>query len=228
MSDEEISRLLRQAPFSFVGTVEHRGAATMTDVLIDDRTAVVRVDHVLHAPDAFLTLQGHRITVQLLADREPPAVGESMAFFAEGLALGDSVAVVEVGRHAVDSGEPRVTRALEAGDPGAFASLQRDIEVDRLREHADGADAIVVGRVVRLEKAAATDYSEHDPDWWQATLEVQHVERGTVEPGPMSVLYANSLDVQWRAAPHQQPREVSRGRPGRMAAANGLSSTARK
>ena len=46
-----------------------------------------------------------------------------------------------------------------------------------------------------------TGYSEHDPDWWQATLEVQHVERGTVEPGPMSVLYANSLDVQWRAAP---------------------------
>ena len=201
MSDEEISRLLRQAPFSFVGTVEHRSAATMTDIPIDDRTAVVRVDYVLHSPEAFSTLQGHRITVQLAADKEPPAVGDALAFFAEGLAFGDSIAVAEVGRLPVDAVEPRVTSALAAGEAGAFATLQREIEMGHVRDHASSADAIVVGRVARLEKAIPSGYSEHDPDWWQATLDVHHVERGSVEPGPLRVLYANSLDVGWRASP---------------------------
>jgi hypothetical protein len=201
MSDEEISRLLRQAPFSFVGTVEHLGAATMTNLPIDDRTAVVRVEHVLHSPEAFSTLQGQRITLQLAADKEPPAVGDTLAFFAEGLAFGESIAVTEVGRLPVDVVEPRVTSALAAGEPGAFATLQREIAMGRLRDHADTADAIVVGRVARLEKAVPSGYSEHDPDWWQATLDVHHVERGAVEPGPLRVLYANSLDVGWRASP---------------------------
>jgi len=201
MPDDEISRLLRQAPLSFVGTLEHLGAATMTGLPVDDRTAVVRVDYVLHSPKSFSTLQGQRLTVQLAADKEPPAVGEAIAIFAEGLAYGDTLAVTEVGRLPVDAVEPRVTRALEAGEPSAFFALQREIEIERLREHADGADAIVVGRVVELKKAVQSGYSEHDPDWWQATLDVRHVERGAVEPGLITVLYANSLDVAWRSAP---------------------------
>lgn len=201
MPDEAIVRLLRQAPFSFVGTIEHLGAATMTDVPIDDRTAVVRVDYVLHSPDAFAALEGQRITVRLVADRDPPAVGDTAVFFAEGLAFGESVAVAEVGRLPLDEVEPHITRAMEAGEPTAFADLQRQVEAERLRDHASRADAIVVGRVVRLEKAVPTSFSEHDPDWWLATLEVHHVERGAVEVGQIAVLYANSLDVRWRAAP---------------------------
>jgi len=97
MSDEAIIDLLRQAPFSFVGTIEHLGAATM-DVPIDERTAVVYVDRVLHAPDVLLGLGGQRITLQLIPDVDPPDVGGTATFFARGLAFGDSVAVAEVGR----------------------------------------------------------------------------------------------------------------------------------
>src|SRR2546426_6337746 len=140
MPDEAIVRLLRQAPFSFVGTVEHLAAATMTGVPIDDRTAVVRVDHVLHSPDAFATLDGQRITVRLVADREPPAVGDTAAFFAEGLAFGESITVAELGRLPVDEVEPHLTRAMEAGEPRAFADLQQQIETHRLRDHASTAD----------------------------------------------------------------------------------------
>ena len=201
MPDEAIIRLLRQAPFSFVGTVEHLAAATMTGVLIDDRTAVVRVDRVLHSPDAFATLDGQRITVRLVADREPPAVGDTAAFFVEGLAFGESVAVAELGRLPVDEVEPHLTRAMEAGESQVFADLQQQIETDHLRDHASRADAIVLGRVVKLEQALPMGYSEHDPEWWLATLEVHHVERGAVEAGQIAVLYANSLDVRWRAAP---------------------------
>ena len=209
MPEDAVVQLLRQAPFGFVGTIEHLGAATMTDVPIDERTAVVHVDHIVHAPPAFAGLEGHRITLRLRADAEIPQVGDTATFFAEGLAFGDSVAVAEVGRLPVDAVESHVTRALDAGQPEAFATLQRQVETERVREHVAQADAVVVGRVVRLEDAVRPSLSEHDPDWWKATLQVYHVERGNVQPGEVAVLYANSLDVRWRNSP--KPRASQEG-----------------
>ena len=200
-SDPAIIELLRRAPFSFVGTIEHLGASTMGTVPIGERTSVVRVDYVLHAPPAFAGLEGHRITLQLAADTDLPAVGDTAAFFAEGLAFGESIAVAEVGRLPVDAVMGHVTQAVEAGEPGAFAALQRQIETDRVHEHADSADAVVVGRVAKLERAFGPVTSEHNPDWWKATLDVYHVEKGNVAPGEVAVLYPNSIDVRWRTAP---------------------------
>jgi hypothetical protein len=207
MSDE-IKALLARAPFSFIGTILHLGAATMTDVTIDDHTAVVHVDHVLHAPDTFAGIEGQRITIQLALNVDPPAVGQTLTFFAEGRVFGESIAVAEIGRLPVDSVEPHVSAALAAGAPaGAFDGVLQEMQQDRLREHAAGADAVVVGRVVSVEKAGPVTHSEHDPDWWRATIDVYHVERGQVTPGRVRVLYANSSDVRWRRAPKPQPSQ---------------------
>jgi hypothetical protein len=201
MSDTDIIGLMRQAPFSFVGTIEHLGAATMSNIPINERTAVVQVSYVLHAPPAFAGLAGHRITVQLAADKDLPAVGDSAAFFVEGLSFGESVAVSEVGRLPVDAVEPHVSAAITAGQPTAFAALEKQAATQQLREHADSADAVILGRVTKLERAVIPIRSEHDPDWWKATLEVLHVEKGNVGTGEVAVLYANSTDVRWRTAP---------------------------
>src|SRR5437870_4682530 len=136
MADDKIKELMRQAPLSFVGTVEHLGGATLTDIPVDERTAVVRVEHVLHAPDAFAGLAGQRITVQLSADADPPAVGEAAAFFATGLAFGESMAVAEVGRLPVEDVEPRAAAAVEVGTTAAFADLHAELAAENLREHA--------------------------------------------------------------------------------------------
>jgi hypothetical protein len=46
---------------------------------------------------------------------------------------------------------------------------------------------------------------EHDPQWWVATLHVDHVTKGNLEaPSDVQVLYANSLDVRWRN--HLKPK----------------------
>jgi len=199
MTEQGIINLIRQAPLSFVGTVEQLAAATMAEVPIDGRTAVVRVDHVLHAPAAFQTLQGQSITVQLSPDVAPPAIGASEAFFTQGLAFGDSVAVTELGRLPVDQVEPHITQGVVAGK-GSFEALQREAAAAELRDHAAGADAVVIGRVLRLEKAAQSSGSEHDPDWWAATVDVAHTETGDAT-GEVRVLYANSIDVRWRRSP---------------------------
>ncbi len=207
MSDD-IKKLLEQAPFSFTGTILNLGAATMTNLAVDDRTAVVQVDHVLHAPDAFARIAGQRITIQLAADVDPPEVGQSFAFFAEGRAFGDSIAVAEIGRLPVESVEPHASLALASGaTAGAFTGLLREMHQDKLREHMHAADAVVVGRVVSVEKAGTVTYSEHDPDWWRATIDVYHVERGQIKPGRVRVLFANSSDVRWRHTPKPKPSQ---------------------
>jgi hypothetical protein len=209
MPQDDVADLLRKGPLSFLGTVEYVGAATMAGVSIDDRTAVVQVVHVLHAPAVFTGLAGQRVTVQLSADTDPPAVGDTVAFFTRGLAYGESLVVEEAGRLPADRFDEQFTAAAETGVPATLDAVQQEILETDLREHASAADAVVTGRVVGLEKAAAGGLSEHDPDWWKATLSVPHVERGDVVPGEVAVLYANSQDVAWRRAP--KPRASQEG-----------------
>jgi hypothetical protein len=201
MSDT-IKDLLARSAFSFVGTIVHVGAATMTDTPIDDHTAVVQVDHVLHAPDTFANMENHRITVQLAPGSEVPAVGQSLALFVEGLVFAESIVVKEIGRLPVDAVASHAQAAMNAGaTAGAFNSLMHEMNQARLQDHMQQADAVVVGRVIGIEKAAPSRRSEHDPDWWRATIDVFHVERGNVPAGPIKVLFANSLDVRWRHVP---------------------------
>jgi hypothetical protein len=201
MSDSVILDLLRRAPFSFVGTVEHLGAGTMTSMPIGERTAVVSINYVLHAPPAFAGLEGQRITIELSADNELPAVGDAWAFFAQGVAFGESIVVAEVGRLPANAVMGHATAAAGAGEPGAFSSLERETDTQRLREHMDSADAVILGRTAKLERVGGPVISEHDPDWWKATLDVYHVEKGDVPGDQVETLYINSIDVRWRTAP---------------------------
>lgn len=198
MSEDQVRKLLREAPFSFLGTVERVGAATTGEVPIDNRTAIVHVDQVLHAPEAFSQLAGTRVTLQLADDAKE---GQQYTFFADALSYGTSLAVSEVGRVSAARTRPLLARAEAAGG-SPFADLQAEIDAENLREHASNAAAVVVGRVKKLEKAGPVGLSEHDPDLWKATIEVTHSAKGRIGAGTeIEVLYANSLDVQWHQVP---------------------------
>jgi hypothetical protein len=198
MSEDKIRKLLKDSPFSFLGTVERVGAATTGEVPIDKRTAIVHVDQVLHAPEAFSQIAGTRITVQLAADAKE---GQQYTFFASGLAYGASLAVSELGRVTAAQTRPHLARADAAGG-APFADLQAEIDAEKLRDHAADATAVVVGRVTKLEKVSPPVLSEHDKDVWKATIEVSQAQKGRIRPGTdIEVLYANSLDVQWHQVP---------------------------
>src|SRR5215471_16532553 len=201
MPVDPVVKLLQQSALSFVGTVERLGASTMTDVPIDNRTAVVRVDQMLHAPDAFANLAGVPITVLLAAKSPPPKEGEQYTFFANGVAFGASIAVEEVGRMSVAELAPHMARATAMGG-GVFSDLQAEVEAQQFRDHAKDAAAIVLGRVTGLAKASPPTHEEHDPDYWVATVDAYQIVRGRgLKPGEIQVLYANSLDVRWHTAP---------------------------
>jgi hypothetical protein len=207
MSDD-IKALLRQAPFSFIGTIEQLGSATMASVPIDERTAVVHVDQVLHAPDVFVHLEDQRITLQLAQGGDLPAVGEVLAFFAEGRSFGESIELAEIGRLPVETVQPHAAQALQAGaTAGAFDGLLQEIRQAKVRDHMGAGDAVVVGRIVSVEKVGPVTLSEHDPDWWRATIDVYHVERGDIKPGRLRVIFANSMDTRWQHTPKPKPSQ---------------------
>jgi hypothetical protein len=166
----------------------------------DDRTVVVRIDEVLHAPDAFARLAGSTVTLRLADDAPPLKAGAAWSFFANGVAFGESVALQEVGRLASDQVRLQTVEA-DSGDELPLASLQRALDTERLRSHAASAGAVVLGRVVALRRAGGPPLREHDPDWWIATLEIGHVQRGDGIEGDLDVLYPNSIDVRWRDVP---------------------------
>ncbi|MEV7027694.1 hypothetical protein, partial [Kitasatospora sp. NPDC093558] len=158
--------------------------------------------HVLHAPDAFRRLAGSRVTVQLKPDALKLNVGDSAAFFTEGLHYGAGLAVTEVGRLPAHAVRPDIARMETTADELPFSLVLREIRNQDLAEHARTADAVVLGTVAGLERLEGSDhYSEHDPHWWRAGLDVQHVEHGSAKAGTVSVLYPNSRDRHWNHVP---------------------------
>jgi hypothetical protein len=200
MANDTVLDLLQRSGISFVATVEQLGAATMNDIPVNDHTAVVVVDRVLHAPPAFAGLAGSHVTVQL-ADGPLPAVGDQEAFFANALAFGQSLAVAEVTRLPAAEIAPHLGATAAATGEQPIADLEAAMKIRRINQHATDADAVIVGTVTKLEKLGEPALSEHDPDWWAATIEVHHIERGDAPSDEVTVAYPNSLDVRWRNSP---------------------------
>jgi hypothetical protein len=208
MSEEAINELLGKAAFAFEGSVEEPGAARLEPAApVDDRTVVVHIDRVLHAPDAFAHLEGSRVTLRRSEDGAPLRPGDSAVFFANGLAFGSSVALQEVGRLPVDEVAPHETTGMAMGAVQPLHLLHTNAVMARLREHADAADAVVLGRVTSLARAVGAPVREHDPDWWLAVVHVAHAERGADGVDDLKVLYPNSRDVAWRDVPKPTPAQ---------------------
>jgi hypothetical protein len=69
--------------FVFKGTVRKLRASTEPEVKASPRTAVVRVDEVIHAPEVLADMAGHDVTVEL-GGRDKLAAGQQAMFFAHG------------------------------------------------------------------------------------------------------------------------------------------------
>jgi hypothetical protein len=115
-------------------------------------------------------------------------------FFTRGSVYGETLGVVEVGR--------------AAGDPGALRgqvlAADRRARDQILAERLQDAALVVTGKVVETRPAATgpQPITEHDPQWWEAVIEVDSVLKGPQPQGNrITVLYPTSLDVMWYEAP---------------------------
>ena len=190
------SDLAKQATFVFEGTVRKLRTATVPDVPVDDRTAVVHVDRVAKAPAALAGYGGQDITVQL----GPGAAlkrGQRAVFYTEGGLFGESLAVRSLGH--TDVG--RTTSAEQSRDP-----VQEKTAHD-LEAHVADADLVVRGRVARVRVPTASlrrprgPVSEHAPRWQEAVVDVDEVGKGRSPRKQVVVWFPSSTDVRWARAP---------------------------
>jgi hypothetical protein len=205
--------LARDARFVFVGTIQRLRAATMDDVPLDDRTAIVRVDQIVHAPDVLAQYTGHDITVRL-GGRGRVREGMQATFYTSGWLFGDSIAVESFAHEEV---RQMAAAAQDAGDP-----VHR-LRLKETQARFDAAPVVVSGRVtsvrmpadvvaataVRARRAAEPigPISEHDPDWRIADIQVDEVHKGSVANDTVSVRFPSSQDVMWHDAPKFHPGE---------------------
>lgn len=192
---ESVEQQIQKSSYLFVGTVQKTNASTMPLVPASDRTVVVRVDEVLSAPKTLADYTGHDVTVQL---REGSSVkeGERLAFFTNGGMFGASVALVEVGH--VEAG--RDTQDLRRQIAQAF---QKKDDED-LRKRIAKASLVVAGKVLKTGPAKLSErqpLTEHDPQWQEAEIGIEAVQKGQFSARTVSVLYANSTDMMWFRSP---------------------------
>lgn len=218
------NELIQQSGLVFRGTVQKVKAVTMARVPVSDKTVVVRVDEVLQAPETLEGLTGTDVTVELGA-RQKVKVGDEAVFYTNGWMFGESIAVRALGVRPV----PKATRAvlgMRAAEPPT--NLRRR----KMEERVSSADLVVTGRVrnVRLpagEDAPATrsaarsarkgiaagapetgrrrPITEHDPQWREAVVEVDDVEKGSGQKKEVVVRFPSSNDVRWYRAPKFEP-----------------------
>jgi hypothetical protein len=188
-----------QSGLVFRGTVRRENAATMAMVPLDAGTAVVLVDEVLKAPQALSAIAGREITL-LPAEGSSAKAGQSAVFFTRSWLYGESLAVIEVGRL-----EPAVqldeVRALVDEAQSGLADEQF---LDRLRR----AELVVTGTVMETrpwQPGRPGPVSEHDPEWWEAVLQVDSVEKGSPPSGPLTVIFSPSTDEFWIDSPKLVP-----------------------
>lgn len=206
--DPDAEALAQQVTFVFKGTVLKLKAATMSDIPLTDRTAVVRVDEVIDAPEALSQYAGQEITVQV-GGRKKIAKGQQLVFYTNGLMFGDTLAVKSIDHH-----EPKKVHeavAMAASDPGKRL-VERNVQA-----RAATADAVVSGRVVSVRvpadvvatRASAVAVagqmvervSEHDPDWRIAEVQVDQVHSGSHAGKTAEIRFPSSDDVMWHYAP---------------------------
>ena len=194
--DPAIAELAPQSEFMFIGTVQVKNSSTMPAGEVTD-LAVVHVDEILSAPPIFQNLRNEQITVKMtsLAD----AVNqEKRLFFSNGWLFGEGVAVVEVGSFRL----AQVDTDTETLKSQIDEVLQAEKDA-AMQERLARAAMVVSGRVVEVGRnpEAVSLVTEHDPEWWDATIEVENFMKGD-EPAPKVIVsFAHSMDVMWLAAP---------------------------
>jgi len=206
------NKLAEQATFVFRGTVKKLKAATMPSVPITNQTVIVHVDQVVQASKLLSGYEGRDITV-LLTEGSKVKEGKQAVFYTNGWLFGDSIAVQS-------SGHTDVGKSATAFSAPVAKSFETKRDRD-LKEHLADADIVVRGKVVsvglpgelhvqggkpKAAKPGSTSYvSEHSPQWNEAIVDVQSVEKGRHSQKQIAVRFPRSDDVAWAQAPKLDP-----------------------
>jgi hypothetical protein len=204
-----IHDLMHHSGFVFEGTVEQLGASTSKAYAPVAETVVVRVTRLVKSTPALAGYQGQRVTVHLQAPVRL-AAGQHATFFTHGIHYGNGLVLTEVGTMGPGAppAEAEMTAALQASNDTAMAErlAQADLVVSGV---ASAPHRRTATQVATTAGVPTSRVSEHDPDWWVATIAIDSVVKGTHDANTKDVLFANSTDIAWARSP--KVRQGDRG-----------------
>ena len=202
----DMDALVKQSNYIFRGTVKKLNAVTLdlkpNSGMVDAPNSsfvVVSVDEALQAPDAFVHSTGVNITMKL---KEPDSVkmGRQLIFFNSLThfnaisTVGDGLAVIEVGRMEAPANSDTLRQQI--------ASAKQRLADQDLQRRLAQAEMVIVGKITDIKQGPPSDIiTEHDPDFWEAKLQIKSVELGPSTQRAVTMLYANSMDVVWARSP---------------------------
>jgi hypothetical protein len=190
-----ITSLRRAASFVFTGRVEREASSSLSSIPASSATVVVRVEHIYDAPRDLQNQIGQEVTVIHAEGSAPENGNQRRLFFTEPVAYGETVGVREIGSVA-DPGDRDAVEEL-------VAHVRTEMDEQRLQQHIASADAVIHGKVIDVRSAeigSARRFSEHDPEWWIATISILRSFKGDLN-GNIAVRYPHSSDVRWYTAP---------------------------
>jgi len=195
-----VDNMIRNSKFIFRGKLERLHASNLKILAGTRNTSIVRVEEVLYAPSTLNDFTRQAITVQLL-NTSSMKVGDQAIFFTNGWLYGESIAVTETGHVSARIGSDQMIKQI--------ADVHRSMEDENLRARIARAAFVIVGKVteinpLKLEKQKRVG-SEHDPDWWQARIELRSVEKGRLPGREVVILFPKSDDELWLDSPKFKP-----------------------
>jgi hypothetical protein len=187
---------LEHSAFVFIGTVTEPGASTMPPIARNDSTFVVSVDDTIFVPKALRNPIGQPITL-VSEGAAHVSLGERFFFFVTGFLYGPSMAAREACRIPLEPDSLAIR--------GYITQIQSDIAEGNLRKRLQAAETVVLGRVISIAPFSGgtpqpSIGSEHNPDWWEAQVQVLSTEKGLARVS-IRALFAHSLDMAWLHAP---------------------------
>lgn len=192
MPSATIEQLLETSQWVFNGTVEKPASSSLKSLPASARTVTVKVVSILHGPPQLNDHINRLVTVYTAEGAPPLKPGDQLAFFTRSWLYGESMAVVEVGR------------MEEQKTPGLKSQLEesgQNVADRRLIDRLNRAEIVIVGKVRSVEPAKvelrSRIESEHNPDWWQADIDVESVVKGALQAKTLSILFPHSGDEMW-------------------------------
>jgi hypothetical protein len=206
--------LIRRSSIIFEGAVTQNATGAMEGQPVSRDFSLVRVDRIIEKPDAVSLKPGDMVAVRLV-DAASLQVGAQAVFYTNGRIFGERLAVEEVGHEDINAQRSLgVTTSSTSGqsDPG---QLRRQIAQEELQTRIQAAPVVVVGRVTEvrtpsvrtLSLGAGAPVSEHDPNWREATVQVQDAIKGASTGEELVVRFPASEDVLWFDKPKLQVGE---------------------
>jgi hypothetical protein len=191
--EPNLEQLVRGSHIIFIGRVVRPRAVNLKVLQPTNSTALVRVEKLLDAPLAVAGLEGEEVTL-LTQNPDSLRPSESAVFFTNGILFGEHLEAQEVGRMPVPSDPEALRKQITA--------VRAKIAEEGLQARIQSAVLIVTGKVLETKPLEQTlPYSEHQPDWAQAIVEITAAEKGAVETRTVVVYFPQSTDELWIQSP---------------------------